>query len=78
MMGARAKCRLAFPNSPRGRWSVKVLNLSFELLVVLTGVLGLLHDSWPTEFLTASVHLHLLFGVLLASWAVLARRLFSA
>jgi hypothetical protein len=69
-MEGRAKRGLAFRESPRGRWSVKVLNWSFALLVVLTGVLGLLHDTWPAEFLTAGVHFHLLFGVLLASWVV--------
>jgi len=46
---------------------------SMALLVVIVGVLGLLHDSWPKDTQSFWINIHALCGLLL--WALLMARL---
>lgn len=60
---------------PVGRYSggAMVFHWTMFVLVVIVGVLGLLHDSWPKQTQAFWINVHALIGLLL--WAVLFARL---
>jgi cytochrome b561 len=57
----------------RYRFVAIAFHWAMFLLVVIVGVLGLLHDSWPKESQAFWINVHALIGILL--WVVLLGRL---
>jgi cytochrome b561 len=59
---------------PTGRYRLGAIAFHWAMfvLVVIVGVLGLLHDSWPKQSQAFWINVHALIGILL--WAVLLAR----
>lgn len=60
------------PASGRYRLGSIVFHWAMFVLVIIVGVLGLLHDSWPTQTQGVWINVHALIGVFL--WVVLLAR----
>ena len=63
------------PPQPMGRYRLGAIAFHWAMfaLVVMVGVLGLLHDSWPKQTQAFWINVHALIGILL--WLVLIARL---
>jgi len=59
---------------PAGRYRLGAIAFHWAMfvLVVIVGVLGLLHDSWPKQTQAFWINIHALIGILL--WVVLVAR----
>jgi cytochrome b561 len=62
----------AMPSSGRYRSGAIAFHWAMFVLVVIVGVLGLLHDSWPRQTQAFWINVHALVGILL--WALLLAR----
>jgi cytochrome b561 len=61
------------PTGERYRSGAVAFHWTMFVLVVIVGVLGLLHDSWPKQSQNFWINMHALLGMLL--WSVLLARI---
>jgi cytochrome b561 len=63
------------PQPPAARYGNRAIafHWTMAVLVIIVGVLGLLHDTWPKNTQSFWINVHALIGLLL--WAVLIARL---
>jgi len=65
---------LSYPLKPEERYRSGAIALHWTMfvLILIVGILGLLHDSWPKETQAFWINVHALIGILL--WLVLIAR----